>query len=191
MTIDEEGTTRRELDRDDRLRILTELRKHPHPLTHQSESLYNVVDGQVVSETKVNVQDAMEIGHDTRTSFACSLPGSFHQPLKETVETMQVLKRGVKIKVKTVYDLETVFVPPSLIDQYGCIRKRSKAVRNGLLGMHSLSGSHTVANPNERGKVPALQVLTQTDINKLDSVLWQDSATRRDLLTAGTASFCT
>ena len=30
---------------------------------------------------------------------------------------MQVLKRDVKIKGKTVYDLETVFVPPSLIDQ--------------------------------------------------------------------------
>ncbi len=50
----------------------------------------------------------------------------------------EVLKRGVKIKRKTVYDLETVFVPPSLIDQYGCIRKRSKAVRKGLLGMHAL-----------------------------------------------------
>ena len=181
MTIDEEGTTRRELDRDDRLRILTELRKHPHPLTHQSESLYNIVDGQVVSETKVNVQDAMEIGQDTSTSFASSLPGGFHHPIKKTVETMQVPKRGVKIKGKTVYDLETVFVPPSLIDQYGCIRKRNKAVRKGLLGIHSLSGSHTVSNPNGRGKVPALHVLTQTNINSLDSVLWEGSATRRDL----------
>ena len=144
---------------------MTKLRKHPHPLTHQSESLYNIVDGQVVSETKVNVQDAMEIGQDTRTSFASSLPGGFHHPIKKTVKTMQVLKRGVKIKVKTVYDLETVFVPPSLIDQYGCISKRSKAVRKGLLGMHSLSGSDTVSNPNGRGKVPTLQVLTQTDID--------------------------
>ena len=87
-----------------------------------------------------------------RTSFASSLPGGFHHPIKKTVETMQVLKRDVKIKGKTVYDLETVFVPPSLIDQYGCIRKRSKAVRKGLLGMHSLSGSDTVSNPNGRGK---------------------------------------
>ena len=74
---------------------------------------------------------------------------------------MQVLKRCVKIKGKTVYDLETVVVPPLLIDQYGCIRKRSK----GLLGMHSLSGSDTVSHPNGRGKVPALQVLTHTDID--------------------------
>ena len=168
MAMDEEGNEIREQDRDDRLRILTELRKHPHPLTHQSDSLYIVyyiVNGQVVSETRVNVQDAVEIGQDTRTSFASSLPGSFHHLIKKTVETMQVLKRGAKIKGKAVYDLETVFVPPSLIGQYGCIRKRSMAVRKGLLGMHSLSGSDTVSNPNGRGKVPTLQVLPQTDID--------------------------
>ncbi len=71
----------------------------------------------------------------------------------------------MKIKGKTVYDLETVFVPPSLIDQFGCIRKRGKAVRKGLLGMHSLSGSDTVSNPNGRGKEPSLRVLTPTDID--------------------------
>ena len=63
------------------------------------------------------MQDAVEIGHDTKTSFASSLPVGFHHPIKKTVETMQVLKRGVKIKGKTVYDFETVFVPPSFIDQ--------------------------------------------------------------------------
>ncbi len=118
----------------------------------------------MVSETEINVQDAVEIGQDTNTSFASSLPGGFHHPIKKTVETMQFLKRGVKIKGKTVYDFETVCVPPSSIDQYRCIRKRSKAVRRGLLGMHSLSGSDTVSHPNGRGKVPSLQVLTQTDI---------------------------
>ena len=73
MAMDEEGRKIRELDRDGRLRILTELRKHPHTLTHQSDSLYTIVDGQVVSETKVN--DAVEIGQDTRKSFASYLPG--------------------------------------------------------------------------------------------------------------------
>ena len=163
--MDEEASEIRELDRDDRLQFLIELLKHPHPLTHQSDSLYNIVTGQVVSETKVTVNDAMEIGQDTTTSLATSLPGGHHHPIKKTVETVQVLKRGVKIKWKTVYDLETVFVPPSLIDQYGCIRKRSKAVRKRLLGMHSLAGSDTVSNPNGRGKVPCLQVLTPTDID--------------------------
>ena len=142
MAMDEEGCKRRELDRDERLQILTELRKHPHPRTHQSDSLYNIVNRQVVSETEVNVQDAVEIGQGTTTSFASSLPGGFHRPIMKTVETMQVLKRGVKIKGKTVYDFETVFVPPSFIDQYRCVR--SKAVRKRLLGMHSLPGSDSL-----------------------------------------------
>ena len=75
------------------------------------------MNGQVVSETKVNVQDAVEIEQDTRTSFASSLPGGFHHAIKKTVEIMQVLKRDVKINGKTIYDLETVSVPPSLIGQ--------------------------------------------------------------------------
>ena len=94
MAMDEEGSKTRELDPYDRLRILTELRKHSHPLTHQSDSLYNIVNGQVVSDTKVDLQDAVEIGQDTRTSFASSIPGGVHHPIKKTVETMQVLKRG-------------------------------------------------------------------------------------------------
>ena len=73
---------------------------------------------------------------------------------------MQLQKRVAKIKGKTVYDLETVFVPPSLIDEYDCMIKRSKALRKGLLGMHALSGRDTVSYPNGRGKV-----LTQTDID--------------------------
>ena len=146
MAMDEEGCKRRELDRYDRLQILTELRKHPHPRTHQSDSLYNIVNGQVVSETEVNVQDAVQIWQDTKTSFASSLPGGFHHPIKKTVETMQVLKRGVRIKGKTVYDIETVFVPPSFIDQYRCIRKQNKR----LLAMHSISGSDSLKSQWKR-----------------------------------------
>ena len=62
MAMDEEDSKRRELDRYYWLWILTELRKHPHPLTQHSDSLYNIVNGQMVSETKLNVQDAVEIG---------------------------------------------------------------------------------------------------------------------------------
>ena len=113
MAMDEEGNDIRELDRDDGLRILTELRMHPHPLTHQSDSLYNIVNangnGQIVSETTVNVHDAVEIGQDTITSFAASLPGGFHHPINKTVETMQVLKRGVKIKGKNCLRLGNSF----------------------------------------------------------------------------------
>ena len=54
------------------------------------------MNGQEVSKTEVIVQDAVEIEQDIRTSFASSLRGGFHHPIKKTVETMQVLKRGVR-----------------------------------------------------------------------------------------------
>ncbi len=98
----------------------------------------------------------MDIGQDTRTSFTSSLPGGFHHLIKKTVETTHVLKRGAKIKGKTVYGLDAVFVPPSLIDQYGCIRKRSKAVRKGL-------GARTFRKRRS--------LISQWNIDSLDSVL--------------------
>ena len=81
---------------------------HTHWHT-RSDSQYNIVNGQVVSETKVNVHDAVEIGQDTKTSFASSLPGGFHHPIKKTVETMQVLKRSVKIKGENCLGLGHIF----------------------------------------------------------------------------------
>ena len=42
----------------------------------------------------------MEIWQDSGTSFASPLPGGFHHPTNKTVETIQVLKPGVKIKGK-------------------------------------------------------------------------------------------
>ena len=118
------------------------------------------MNGQVVSETELNVQDAVEIEQDTKTSFALSLPGGFHHPIKKTVETMQVMKRHVKIKGKTVYELETVsYLPRSLT--------RTAASENSASDCWQCTQFReaTVSNPNGRGKVPALQVLTQRDID--------------------------
>ena len=122
----DEGCKSRELERYNRLRIFTELRKHSHSLTQQSHSLYNIVNGQVDAETEVNVQDAVEIGQDMITSFALSLPGGFHHPIKKPIKIMRVTKRHVKVKIKTEYDLKAVFVPPFLIDEYGCIKKGTR-----------------------------------------------------------------
>ena len=61
------------------------------------------------------------------TSVALSLHGArLPPPTQKTVKKMQVLKRGVKIKITSVYDLKAVFVPPSLIVEYGSIKKREQ-----------------------------------------------------------------
>ena len=110
---------------------------------------------------EVNVQDAVEIGQDVKTSFASSLPECFHHPIQKTLTTNKVLERGENVKGKTVYNMEAVFVivgrnrnvdcadvfqhelcsvPSSLIDEYGCIRKGSKSMLVNRFGF-------TVSNP--------------------------------------------
>ena len=97
------------------------------------------MNGQVVSETEVNLQNDVEIGQDTITSFASSLPGGFHHPIKRTFEASPEAR--CEDQGKTIYGLEAVFVPPSLIREYGCIRKGSKAVCKGLLHVQEATQS--------------------------------------------------
>ena len=148
----EGGEKRRRLDCGDRQRILNELETLSHPLYVDSEFLYNIVNGRVAANNDVNVQDAVQIGTDMYTAFASSIPDGFHKPIQKTVKTMQGLRRGVKVKDRTVYDLQAIFsrflvagqkrsidiptlfqhelspVPPSLINEYGCLRKGNKSL---------------------------------------------------------------
>ena len=187
MAMDEEFIKKRELDRYYRLRMLTELLKHPHPLTHQADSTVQHCQWTSgLGNGSKYVPDAVKLGQGSRTSFASSLPGGFHHPIKKTVETMQVLKRGRQIKETTVYGLEAVFVNPSLIDEYGCIRKGRKAVRKVLLGMYALSGSETVSYPNGRGNMsPSKYSLKRTSTNLIQSwwrtVLLGETCSQREL----------
>ena len=188
----EEGGKRRELDKQDRQRILDELRKHSHPLTDPSESLYNINNGQVASANDVNIHDAVKIGQQMHTSFLSSLPDGFHNPIKKKVKTMQVLKKSVNVNDKPVYDLEAVFarllivgqkrnidlasvfqhelspVPPALIDQYGCLRKGNKAVLVSRLGI-------IIQNP------PPPDTLLVDASQLLYHVVWPSSGTVGDL----------
>ena len=93
------------------------------------------------------------------TAFQNSLPTGFHAKLSSPVNTMEHLKRGVKLGDKVVFDLESTFlrflvvgqqremellpifgyelcaVPPSLMDEYGCLRRGNKAILVHKLGV--------------------------------------------------------
>ena len=93
------------------------------------------------------------------TDFRKSLPAGFHAKLSSPVKTMEKLKHGIKIGDQVVFDLESIFlrlllvgqqreiellpifgyelcaVPPSLVDEYGCLRKGNKAVLMHRLGV--------------------------------------------------------
>ena len=147
----EEGIKRRNVDTDDRRRISEELDKCSHPLEIESDVLYNIVNVQV-APALVNVSDAVSLGALMVTDFRKSLPAGFHAKLSSPVKTMEKLKHGIKIGDQVVFDLESIFirlllvaqqremeplpifgyelcaVPPSLVDEYGWLRKGNKAV---------------------------------------------------------------
>ena len=115
-------------------------------------------NGQVAPAV-VNVSDALSLGALIVTDFRKSLPARFHAKLGSPVKTMEKLKHGIKIGEQVVFDLESIFfrlllvgqqremellpifgyelcaVPPSLVDQYGCLRRGNKAVLMHRLGV--------------------------------------------------------
>ena len=155
------------VDEDYRQRISTELGKCSHPLDTESDVLYNIHNGQV-APTIVNVSDSLAFGGTMATAFQNSLPTGIHAKLSSPVNTMEYLKRGVKICDKAVFDLESTFlrllvvgqqremellpifgyelcaVPPSLMDEYGCLRRGNKAIIVHKLGVKH----HNVPRPD-------------------------------------------
>ena len=139
------------MDETDPNKIAEELQKHSHPLNVTSTDLYNMVNGQV-APTKVNVQDALHIGSTQSEKFAALLPGAFHSKIERKVKTMQEMKKVVTVNGKAIFDIGTLFarllvvgqqrgvevidifqyelspVPPSLIDEFACLRKGDKTV---------------------------------------------------------------
>ncbi len=147
----EEGEGRRKLDSDDREKLRNELARNAHPLQQADDcKLFNIANGCVASE-KVNAQEAVRIGEKMAEAFRESLPGGFYDPLHNQVVTMEIMKKGIKIGEQTLYDMEKLYgrmiliadkwkikllyvlgfemspVPPALFDEYGNMRKTSKA----------------------------------------------------------------
>ena len=96
-------------------------------------------------------------------SFCNPLPSGFRVKMSSQVKTMEQFKRGMKVGDKTAFDLETIFlrllmvgqkrqlqlgpifqyelcnIPPSLIDEYGCLRKGNKSILANRLGLKQVS----------------------------------------------------
>ncbi len=146
----EEIKHRRILDADDRALVEAEVEKYSHPLEVHRPILYNPVTGQIAT-AEVNVADSVAIGQALESKYISSLPGGLYDPIRSPINTMDILKKQHKSKMNVpVIDLETTFlrlmligqrrqlelgplfhydlcaVPPSLIDEQGCLRKGNK-----------------------------------------------------------------
>lgn len=143
----EEGTKRMNLDTDDCKKRLDAIQKHSHSLLTDSEQLYHIVNGQY-APPEVNFHNAVEIGKQQLDQFIKNLPNGFHRTIEKRVKTMQQMKKAVVVQGKAIYDMEAIFarllvvgqqrnvdlqyelsaVPPSIVDEFGCLRKGDKSV---------------------------------------------------------------
>ena len=154
----EEAKSRKELDSQDRSKLLEQLSKYSHPLLTDSDKLFNVVNGQCASED-INVYDALYIGKKQMEEFVNKLPDGFHHVIEKRVKTMQQMKKSVVVQGKPIYNLESHFinliligqqrnitlqqmferelsaVPLSIIDEFGNLRKGNKCILVKKLGI--------------------------------------------------------
>ena len=110
-------------------------------------------------QNEANVSDAVPNGEKVANLFRNSLPNGRHAKMSSQVKTMEQFKRCMKVCKKTPFDSQTTFlrlrmvgqkrqlllapiflyefctVPPSLIDEYGCIRKGNKSILASWLGL--------------------------------------------------------
>ena len=142
-----EGLRMRRLDADDRANIKEEITQHTHPFEVAATSPMKIMNCHI-GGSNVNVQDAAELGTDTLRSFFNNMPSV---SIRKRVTTMDTAKKGVKVGDGTVFDMEKLYGrmlvvsqqrhidmclvfsfelaphPLSLFDEYGDMRKGSKA----------------------------------------------------------------
>ena len=161
----EEGTKRRQLEAVDRQSTRTELQKYSHPLTSSSDHLYlhHYWSGAAAD---VNTHQTVELGTAMRDDLIASYPGGFHNTISSKAKTMQSMKWKATVNSKPVYDLDAFFgrllivgqkrdisiadlfnyelapIPPSLINDNGCLRKSDKSILVRKLGS-------TIASPSD------------------------------------------
>ena len=183
------------MDETNRNKIADELQKHSHHLNVKSADLYNIVNGQDALTT-VKVQDALHIGSTQIEKFAALLPGALHSKIQRKMKTIQGMKTVVIVNGMAIFDIETIFarllvvgqqrdnevtyffqyelspVPPSLTDEFVCLRKGDKTVF-----VKSVSGSRRVPV----NSVPAPDVVLVDANQLLYHVAWPIAGTAGDL----------
>ena len=187
----EEGERRQEIDRGNRNKIMEEYQQHCHPLKENQQILYNIVNGQVAPDS-VNVQNALHIGEQQSKDFADSLLEGFHSPIGKRITTMEVMKKALTVKGMPIYDMDALFarllvvgqqrgielkdvfdhelspVPPSLIDEFGCLRKGDKSVLVKRLGV-----------PDENAPLPNVVLVNGSQL--LYHIVWPVAGTIKDI----------
>ena len=131
---------------------MEELKRYTNPMTAQPyEPQSNIINGRIAPD-EVNIHDSLATGEEMATQFISNLPSGFHNPIKTKVVTIEAMKKRVKVGDASTYNVKQLYghllvisksrdiqlsevfkyklapVLSSIFDEYGDMRKGSKAV---------------------------------------------------------------
>ena len=86
-----------------------ELCIYPLDPEQHSDRLMNIVTGQVVNHSSVNVEKAQLLGKTQMESFERSWPGGVHDPIPKIVTTMALSRKHIKVGYVKAFDTETIY----------------------------------------------------------------------------------
>ena len=80
-----------------------------HPLNPEvhPEQLVNVAIGSI-GPSEINVDQVVRIGHSQMLDFEKTLPTGFWTCIERKIKTMAVMKKGISIGSKVLYDTELI-----------------------------------------------------------------------------------
>ena len=81
-----------------------------HPLSPEvhPEQLVNVVNGSI-GTSEITVDQAVRIGHSHMLDFDKALPTGFWTSIERRVKTMEMMKKGIPVRSKVLFDTELIF----------------------------------------------------------------------------------
>ena len=107
----EEAKARIQTDAKDRKALRDKLEVCIDPLNTENnqEGLVNIVTGQVLTHSSVNVDNAPELGEQQMEEFERGLPDSFHETIHRRVTTMAVSQKHIKVNDMKMFDTEMIY----------------------------------------------------------------------------------
>ena len=107
----EEAKARIQTDAKDRKALRDKLEVCIDPLNTENnqEGLVNIVTGQVLTHSSVNVDNAPELGEQQMEEFERGLPDSFHETIHRRVTTTAVSQKHIKVNDMKMFDTEMIY----------------------------------------------------------------------------------
>ena len=195
----EETKGRLKSDAEDRNKIRIKLNSCIDPLNPDGHplELINIVSGKI-ADSKVNVENAVEIGKNIQSEFVKSLPEGYHKPINRQVVTMSTKRKSIAVNAKKTQDESVIFsralrlmitgaidpseifdheltsYPPALFKKYGTeMRSTPKHTLKKELGVNV-----SVRNL----PVPKVQIID--GCAHLYHIVWPNSGTVKDIITS-------